>query len=429
MKQRLTLTLLGVLFFLPGIRAQVSLDECQQLAQENYPLVAKYNLIERSTEYSIKNINRGYLPQLTLSGQASYQSDVASLPDLLNNILAQNGYNPQGLGKDQYKIALDLNQVIWDGGNMRSRKEITRAQSGVMTAQTDVDMYAVRSRVNDLFFGILLIDEKLQLNKDLQALLSDNCRKLEALKTNGIATQSDIDAVKAEYLQTRQDEIKLNTMKSSYTQMLCIFIGKEPAYITRLQKPDDTMPDVANNNRPELALFNSQIKQTDAQKKLLNSMATPRLSLFAQGYYGYPGLNMFDDMFDHDWSLNGIVGVRLTWNISNLYTRRNDKRKLDISRNNIETAREVFLFNNRMKSTQDLSTIEQYRQMLQEDDNIIALRTSVRTAAESKLSHGTIDINALLQEITRESKALIDKSSHEIELLKSIYELKHTINQ
>lgn len=421
--------LIGMAILPFSASAQLTLDECQRLAWSNYPLLKKYNLIQQTTAYSIKNINRGYLPQLTFNGQASYQSDVATLPDVLANMLETNGYDVKGLDKDQYRIGLDLNQVIWDGGNLEAQKKVTDIEGKIQTVQTDVELYAIRDRVNNLFFGILLIEDKIQLNKDLQTLLSSNCQKLENMLANGTAMKADVDVVKAEYLKAKQQMTELTSMKKSYQQMLALFINKDSEAIADLQKPEASMPVSYENQRPELTLFAAQMMKTDAQKKLLNAGIRPKLSLFAQGYYGYPGYDMFNDMFDHDWTLNGIVGVRLSWNISKLYTHKNDKRKLDLTCSQIETAQDVFLFNNSLQSTQEATTIEQYRKMMTEDDDIIDLRTSVRQAAESKLEHGVIDVNNLLQEITRENQARIDRSSHEVEMLKNIYELKNTINQ
>ena len=440
MKQKSILLVLALLSYLTGAAQvtnrqlpvagdQLTLEECQQLAQENYPLLKRYNLIQQTTEYSLQNINRGYLPQLVFSGQATYQSDVATLPELLTNLLAQNGYAVKGLDKDQYRIALDLNQIIWDGGNLKAQKENVTAQGEIQTKQTDVDMYNIRERINDLYFGILLIEDKIRLNQDLQTLLQSNCDKLESMRQNGTAMQADVNAIRAEYLKTNQQLTELTSMRQSFQQMLTLFIGKQVTANTTLLKPNATLPISLENLRPELQMFDAQLQQTEAQRRLLNSGVRPRLSLFAQGFYGYPGYNMFEDMFNHDFSLNGLVGVRLSWNISKLYTHKNDKRKLVLAQNQIENAREVFLFNNQLQSTQEQEAIERYRKMMSEDDEIIRLRTSVRQAAEAKLKHGVIDVNNLLQEITRENQARTNQSSHEIEMLKHIYELRHTVNQ
>lgn len=426
---RILLIAVGIGISMFPARAQFTLDECQRLAWTNYPLLKKYDLIKQTTDFSVKSIHKGYLPQLSFNGQATYQSEVATLPDVLNNMLSSNGYTVKGLDKDQYRLSIDLNQTLWDGGVLEAQKRVVKAQGEAQMMQADVDMYAVRDRINNLYFGILLIEDRIQLNNDLQQLLKSNCDKLEAMLKNGIAMVADVNTMRAEYLKARQQMTELTATKESFQQVLGLFIGKPANEITGLQKPAGSMPASYTNQRPELALFDAQIRQQSAQRKLLNSGIRPKLSLFAQGFYGYPGYDMFNDMFDHDFRLNGIIGVRLNWNISKLYTHRNDRLKIDFAKKQIENARDVFLFNNQLQSTQETVAIEKYRKVLAEDDELIALRTSVRQAAEAKLEHGVIDVNNLLQEITRENQARTEQSSHEIEMLKHIYELRHTINQ
>lgn len=161
---------------------------------------------------------------------------------------------------------------------------------------------------------------------------------------------------------------------------------------------------------------------------MLNSKLLPRLSVFAQGFYGYPGYDAFDAMFNHDWKLNGMIGARLVWNIDGLYRNKTDKKKIEAQRNLIETGRETFLFNNSLLQIQQNEGIAKYRQLIAEDDDIVSLRSQVRQSAESKLTHGIIDTNNLLQEITRESQAKIDRSTHEVQMLKETYDLKFTVN-
>lgn len=420
---------LAVMLLSVSADAQLTLDECQQMASDNYPLLQKYDLVRQTTEYTIKNIQRGYWPQLSLGGQVSYQSEVTDLPDVFSHLLSESSPNYKGMAKDQYQIALDLNQVIWDGGHIKARRDLAASDAEVQVAQADVEMYAIRSRVNELFFGILLLDEKIRLNETLQTLLLDNCRMLETRKMHGTAMESDVDVMRAEYLEARQDLTALRSMRKSYRQMLAIFIGKDTASVINLQKPAASLPQTFDNRRPELNLYAMQMQQTEAQSRLLNVSLRPKLSLFAQGVYGYPGYDMFDSMFDHDLKLNGIVGIRFSWNIGRLYTFKTDKHKLELTRKQIETAREIFLFNNNLQSVREREAVNQYHQMMEEDSDIIRLRTSVRQAAEAKLQHGVIGVNDLLQEITKENRARIDHSLHEMEMLKNIYELKHTINQ
>lgn len=415
-----------VLSSLPA-SAQLTLDECQRLAAEHYPLIKRYQLIKQTTGYTLDNLSKGYLPQLSFDAQATLQSDVMTLPSALETMLANNGYDVKGIRKDQYRVGVNANQVIYDGGAIKASKETASAQGDAEEKKNDVEMYQLRERVNNLYFGVLLAEEKIRLNEDLQALLLDNCRKVEAMVKNGTAMRADKDAIRAEYLHVHQQHTELMSAKECYLRLLEVFIGKQVN--SELAKPEVYDSFDGLSERHELQYFDAQTRLLNAKEKELDASIRPRLSAFAQGYYGYPGYDMFGDMFSHDWSLNGTIGLKLSWNISNFYTHKNSKRKLAVSRSEVENAKEVFLFNNNLQSTANRSDIERYQQVMKEDEEIIALRTSVRKSAEEKLSHGVIDVNNLLQEINRENSAKIAFSTHEIEKLKSIYELKYTLNK
>lgn len=423
--KHITALFILMLFVLPAQGQTVTLDECQQLAEENYPLIKQYDLIRQTTDYTVSNIGKGWLPQISAMAQATYQSDVMTLPDVLQRMLGQQGLQAKGISKDQYRVGVDINQTVYDGGLISGQKDVARLEGEVQSAQTATDLYAVRKRINDLYFGILLLDEKIQLNKDLQTLLQSNLNKLNSMLAHGVAMKSDVNTVKAEKLKAEQQATELASSRKSMTDMLSVFIGRE---VANLGMPQDVVVNTQDNKRPELQLFDSQIKLADAQEKLLNARLLPRLSVFAQGYYGYPGYNQFEAMFNRTWKLNGIVGVRLSWNIGALYTRKNDRAKLSTRRGLVESARETFLFNNRLLEIQQSDGIAKYRQLIVDDKEIVSLRSDVRRAAESKLEHGIIDTNNLLQEITRENQSRIDLSTHTILMLKENYDLKYTTN-
>lgn len=416
-----------ILMLLPTwVQAQtVTLDECQRLAQENYPLIKQYDLIRQTTDYSVSNISKGWLPQISAMAQATYQSDVMTLPTPLQTMLGQQGFDVEGLRKDQYRVGIDINQTVYDGGLISGQKNVARLEGEVQTAQTTTDLYTVRQRVNDIYFGILLLDEKIRLNEDLQTLLQSNLDKLQSMLANGIAMQSDVNTVMAEKLKAKQQATELASSRKSLVDMLAVFIGKK---FTDLTMPQDVIVPTMENNCPELHLFDTQIELANAQENLLNARLLPKLSVFAQGYYGYPGYDQFDAMFNHDWKLNGMIGVRLSWNIGALYTRKNDRAKLNTRRGLVETARETFLFNNHLLEIQQTAGIAKYRQMITDDREIVALRSDVRRSAESRLEHGIIDTDNLLQEITRENQSRIDLSTHTILMLKESYDLKYTTN-
>ena len=407
------------------VQAQ-TLEECQQAAEKNYPIIKQYGLIAQTTELTVKNIQKGWLPQITASAQATYQSDVVSWPENMQRMYQQMGLNMKGLTKDQYKIGVDLQQVIYDGGAIGCQRSIARQEGKVQEAQTEANLYQVRKRVNEMYFSLLLLDEQIRLNDDVKALLLSSEKKLVAMVKGGTAATSDFDNVKAERLSVAQQNESLKSQRQMLQRMLSVFCGIE---ISNPEKPAAVEASASASNRPEIRLFDNQLKLAEVQEKALDTKLRPTLGLYAQGYYGYPGLNMFEDMISRKWSLNGIVGIKLSWNVGALYTHKNDKAKLKAQRELIENAREVFLFNNNMEQIQQTENVSRYRTMMQGDDEIIALRTNVRKAAESKLAHGIIDVNSLLREINNENAAKTQQAIHEIDMLKEMYNLKYTNNE
>ena len=416
------------LVMLPTAIMAQTLEECQQAAERNYPLIKQYGLIEKTTQLTVANIQKGWLPQVSASAQATYQSDVMSWPDQMKTMMTGMGTDMKGLTKDQYRVGIDVNQTLFDGGVISSQKAIARQQGKVQEAQTEVQLYNVRKRVNEMYFSLLMLDEQIVLNHDMQELLAGNERKLQAMVKSGTAAESDWQSVKAERLKVMQQATSLESQKRMLTMMLSTFCGIETNIIQKPLVKAENGELMSENHRPELRALDAQIGLLNAQEKALNAALMPKLGVFAQGYYGYPGLNMFKDMMSHKWSLNGIIGARLTWNIGALYTRKNDKAKLQLQRDLTESNREVFLFNNRMEQLQQSEEISRYKQLMNDDAEIISLRAAVRKAAESKLSHGIIDVNDLLREINQENAARVQQSIHEIEMLKEIYDNKITTN-
>ena len=415
------------LLMLPLTMQAQTLQECQEAAEHNYPLIRQYDLIGKTTQLTVENIGKGWLPQISASAQATLQSDVASWPEQMQSVYQQMGLNMKGLRKDQYRIGIDVNQTVYDGGVIRSQKEIAQRQGAIEEAQTEVTMYQVRSRVNEMYFALLLLDEQITLNADLQELLSSSEKKLESMFKHGTAAESDYLSVKAERLNVVQQATNLQAQRRTLSMVLSTFCGIE---VKQVQKPVQysAMPPQQSMQRPELKVIEAQLRLADAQEKSLDAALMPKVGVFAQGFYGYPGYNMFDDMMRHRWSLNGMVGARLSWNIGALYTRKNDKAKIQLQREMAATSRDVFLFNNNLEQMQQNENMERYHRLMADDDEIIALRSSVRKAAESKLAHGIIDVNDLLKEINAENSAQVQKSIHEIEMLKEMYNLKITTN-
>ena len=401
-----------------------TLEECQQAAERNYPLIAQHDLIARTTDITLSNIQKGWLPQVSATAQATYQSAVTSWPDEMQSLMRTMGVAMQGLKRDQYRVGLDVQQTVYDGGAISAQREVARRQGEVQQARLDVDLYAVRQRVNEMYFGLLMLDDQISLSGDLKNQLEASEKKLTSMVKHGTAAQCDLNSVTAERLNVVQQMTTLESQRRVLAEMLSAFCGLE---VTAVSKPRPVQAG-SGNMRPELALIDSQLSLADAQERALNSALLPRVGLFAQGYYGYPGYNMFKDMMGREWSWNGMVGARVTWNIGALYTRSGDKAKIELQRETARNQREVFLFNNRLEQMQRQEAIDRYSSLMAQDDDIIALRQQVRKAAESKLSHGIIDVNDLVRDINSENAARVQRSLHEIEMLKGMYDLKYTTN-
>lgn len=403
-----------------------TLEECQQAAEKNYPVIKRYDLIGRTTELTVSNLQKEWLPRITASAQATYQNAVAAWPESIKSVYQRMGLDMKGLKKDQYKVGIDVQQTLYDGGVISSQKRIARQEGKLQEAQNDVNQYQLRQRVNEMYFSLLLLNEQIRLNDDVKALLLSSEKKLAAMVKGGTAATSDYENVMAERLVAEQQNSSLKAQQQMLQRLLSVFCGME---VNHLQKPKPVEVSTTTNNRPELSMFDSQIKLVEAKEKALNARLMPKLGLFAQGYYGYPGYNIFEDMMDRKWTLNGIVGIKMSWDLSAFYTHKNDRERLNMERKMAENAREVFLFNSRLDEIQHTEDVDRYQKMVQADEEIITLRTNVRKAAESKLAHGIIDVNSLLREINNENAAKAQQAIHEIDMLKEMYNLKYTNNE
>ncbi len=403
--------------------AQITIEECYRRAQANYPLIEQYDLIEKTAEYNLSNANKGYLPQVMFSAKASYQSDVVRLPIDLSQLGIQ-GVSIPTVNKDQYGATLDISQTIWDGGTIKSQKESIRTASEVDKANVDVSIYAVNERINQLYFGILLTDAQIRQNRLLQDELERQYSQVRSYMENGIANQTDLDAIKVDQLKARQSEAQFANTRQAYIDMLSIMIGERLSADTEFTKPEPIVPSVRTVNRPELSLFDAQIRKLEAKNREITSGLMPKLSLTVTGGYGNPGLNMLASGFEAYY----MAGVRLSWNIGNFYTKKNKRREIQTSIRNIEAQRETFLFNTDLDITQKESSIDTYFDQLRYDDEIIELRVAVKQASEAKMANGTLSGSDLVRDINAEQMARQDKIMREMELLLAIYNLKFATN-
>lgn len=423
--------LINILFaYWLGVGAQnLTLENCQESARNNYPLVKQYGLIEQTTQYNISNANKAYLPQLSLSAKATYQSDVTEIPASLGQILTQVSGRPvtfEGMSKDQYQAVAEASQLLWDGGVTSAQKKITKAGAEVEKKKLDVDLFALNERINQLYFGILLLNEQLEQNNILLNELETNYNRINAYKQNGIANQADLDAFKVEILNAQQRKTDIIATRNSYIIVLSAMTGLKIDEKSVLRIPEVNLAILSDTvvKRPELALFEAQNKMLDSQKTLINAGNLPRIGAFIQGGVGKPGLNMFVNEIAPFY----IGGFRLSWNFSGFYSQKNNINKIELSKKTVDIQKETFLFNTDLKLKQQKTDIEKLLSTVKTDEEIISLRTNIKKSTSAKLENGTATVTDLIRDVNAESQAKQLKSLHDIQLIMSIYQLKNSTN-
>lgn len=426
-RDKLLILLLSLISYM-GAAAEVTIEECVDKAMANYPLVRKYGLMAATRDVDLSDINRSWLPRLGMYGQVTAQNVVPSFPEMLTDVMTMMGQEIRGLGKIQYTAGVDVSQTIWDGGASKARREMTRSQDELQQASLDVELYSVRERVEKLFFAILLTEEQISQSRVTYNLLGENLEKLSSMLRNGTAMQADLDMVEAQSLLLNQTILQAQSAVDGYREVLALFIGESLEGIS-LAMPSSGMPSGMEPNRPELRMFDRQLDVNQASRRLSDSSLMPKIGLFAQAYYGYPGFDYFRSMINRELSFNIMAGIKVSWNIDSFYTRGNTSRKTALKADEIEVARDIFLYNTRMKSASQMAAIEGLRKVMADDSRIVALRANVRKAAESQLDNGVIDTTTLLSKISDENMARLTARFHEIQLLQEIYKLKYTLDR
>lgn len=397
------------------LRAQeiVRLDSCYNWARQNYPMVRQLNLLALTMEYTVENASKAYYPQLTVNGQATYQSDVTQVPVNLPNV--------QPISKDQYKLYAELSQMLYDGGTVRLQKDMLKAGAELEMQNVEVELYKLKERINQVFFGVLLIDAQIEqsalLKKDMQSGLD----RVNASIINGAALQSQADVIQAEMLKVDQQVTALRTGRKAYIDVLKLMTGKniETATFEKPVLPELLAPSVSIK-RPELLYFDNRNKLVDIQRKLVDARMKPRIGLFAQGGYGRPALNMLNNEFDFYY----IGGIRLSWSLAGLYTSGYEKALLDVNYRLQEIQRETFLLNTDVSLQQQNSEIRKYEELLKTDEQIIVLRSRISDVTKAQFENGVINAHDYLRELTAEDLARQNRLLHDMQLLMSRYQQK-----
>lgn len=417
----------GVLFLFCSFYASaqnatlLTLDSCYALARQNYPLIKQEGLIEKSKEYNVENAGKAYLPQFSINAQATDQSAVTSFPFTSIDIPHIIDINIPTQYKDQYNIHGEVDQTIYDGGTIKQQKQAVETNADISEKNLEVQLYALKDRVNQVFFGALLIDEQLKQNDLLKKDIQNSIDKMQEAVNNGTALKSNVDELQAELLQQDQNAINLKANRTAYINMLALLVNKSLTDSVLLQTPH--IIKVSDSiNRPELSFYDFQKRSDDVQDKILNAQNRPKLSFFFQGGYARPGLNAFDVNFE--WYYIG--GFRLSWNFGGYYTLNNQRQLLNIDRETADINKETFLLNTRITLKQQSTEITRLEDMMNKDDEIIAKRTAIKEESQAQMENGVVTVHEYVGELNAENEAKENLLLHKVQLLQAQYDYKNT---
>jgi outer membrane protein TolC len=388
----------------------VTLDMAQELARNNYPAIKQKDLLKKTASLNVSNLNKNYLPQLSVNGQASYQSDVTSI-----DVTLPGGVKIEHPSKDQYKFTADINQLVYDGGVTKQQKTIAELNAVVEDQEVEVDLYRVKEKVNDIFLTVLYTDELIKQTELVEKDLQTGLKKVDAQVQNGVAFRSSANILKAELLKIGQRRIELQTSRKALIETLALFTGKIMDEQSVFERPAITSAPGGEISRPELKLYDDQTTLLGQQNKLITARNLPRTSLFFQGGYGRPALNLLKNDFQAFY----VTGVKLSWALNGFYTKKNDRQLVKINQDIVDSRKQTFLLNTNAQLTSQINEIDKLNKLIQSDNEIIALRRTVTDAAKAQLENGVLSANDYLVEVNAEDQSRQVLIGHELQLLQA----------
>jgi outer membrane protein TolC len=385
----------------------LTLEQCQQLARQNYPLLKQQQVLNNILKIQTQNINSSWLPQAVLNGQASYQSDVVQLPITLP------GINIATPAKDQYRATIDVNQQIYDGGITRQQRDLQTVQQQTSQQQVEVELYKVKQQVTQVYFNTLLSVEYVNAAQLAQKDLRQRLERLQAGVDNGTVLPSSVDLLQAELLKAEQQEITAASSKKAYLAVLQLLTGVTITGVATHITPDQTvLTETDTLSRPELLLYHLQSNTLKQQSLLTGARNRPRVSAFVQGGYGRPGFNLLSNDFVGFY----IAGIRLNWTLWNWHYQRNEQQVLSLQEKNVALQSATFTLNTRVQLAQQAAEIEQLQQILEKDQSVITLRIRVKEASAAQLDNGVITVHDYVQDLNAETQARINQQTHSLQL-------------
>lgn len=400
-----------------GQDRSVTLDYCLNQALANHPLFDQYDLLASSSGLKIKNFNRNYLPEMNINGDAHYQSDVTEIPSIIPS------FTIEPLDKDQYRISLDVSQVIYDGGLTKRNKDVEYIDNQINQQNIGIDLYRLKEKVIGVYFSIISLQENRELLNVNRQNLQFRLKEVESGVKNGVVLSSNAEILKAELLKIDQKEIEIEAGILSGYKVLSILTGDTIINGTELQWGNPVIePYLPGHDRLEYNLFSLQQQKAESMKKLVSSKLMPRLLAHGQAGYGRPGFNMLLNKFDDFY----VIGAKLSWNFWNWNKTRNEKSILDLQKEILASSRESFDQSIAVDLERRMAEIVKIETLLPKDEEIADIRAGIVQTYASRLQNGVITATEYITELNAETEARLDLKIHQIQLVRAKYEYLST---
>ncbi len=404
---RRAIFLIGLMLSLgAAAQEQFTLEECYNLAKKAYPLTQQTGLLREKSNYDLAEIKKGTLPQLSLNGKATYQTEVIKIPS------QTSGSNIEGPNKDQYQATLDVDQLIYNGNSISKRSALIKAETETDQQQVEVSLYTLKNRVNQYYFNALLLQEQTDMLEAKIEQLKASLNEMASAVKFGTVLRSEKEVLQAEILSTQQELTSIIKDKETALNQLSALILTKIETSARLEKPQISVSPLTISQRPELKYYDLKKEEFTQSQMVVGTENYPRLSGFAQAGYGNPGLDMLNNSFQDFY----MLGVRLKWNLFDWGTTRDRKQALEISKEIMTTEKETFVLNNSIELGQALNDIEKYRALFESDQEIVDLRQSIVASSQSQLTNGVITASEFLTEFNKLYTVGINQKLHELQL-------------
>ncbi|NLV18023.1 MAG: TolC family protein [Bacteroidetes bacterium] len=397
-----------------GAQEMITLKECYDRAYTAAVVSAEKEVYNRIWEYKDKNLSRAWLPTLDANGSFTYNSSVMDINDVIGALPVPGiGDMIKPLPNEQYKVTVDINQMIYDGGAIKSARAFERAGLLVNEKQNETDLYKLRSEVNTYYFNILLLERQEDLLQNYLELINKKIIALESAVENGMVPKSDIDVLSSEKLKLEQQISENSIRKTSLIKNLSDLTGYETDTSVQLVVPPINEELTDELFRPELQIFDLRKEQLEESVKQIQSRRIPKAFGFATfGYGNPPGSNFFRDEFAPFY----ILGAGVKWNILDWNKAKNEKQIVLLQKDLIDGRKKEMKDNLKRMLNAKNAEIKSMKELLETDIELIELRKRITSAAESKYNNGTITATEYLNELNAENQARINYEIHTISL-------------